>query len=186
MPRKKISVVNIDENDNKNDDVIDAIEPVNEPIEIKQEVIEKIEKVEEPIETVETPPVEETAVTQPESATKTRVQELIKCNKCNKMVTPKTLKYSHKNTCSGEEQNNKKTLPIPGPAKIEKPKTKSELVQDIEDIKQSPKLNRTIGILPDKITITPEMMREHRQQIMRERTQLRQNAMKNLFDNSIR
>ena len=180
MPRKKISVVNIDENDNKNDDVIDVIEPVNEPIEIKQEVIEKIETVEEPIET---PPVEETAVTQPESTTKTRVQELIKCNKCNKMVTPKTLKYSHKNTCSGEEQNKKKTLPKPEPVKIEKPKTKSEPVQDIEDIKQPPKLNRT---MPDKIIITPEMMREHRQQIMRERTQLRQDNMKNLFANSIR
>ena len=183
MPRKKISVVNIDENDNKNDDVIDVIEPVNEPIEIKQEVIEKIETVEEPIET---PPVEETAVTQPESPTKTRVQELIKCNKCNKMVTPKTLKYSHKNTCSGEEQNKKKTLPKPEPVKIEKPKTKSEPVQDIEDIKQPPKLNRTMSILPDKITITPEMIREHRQQIMRERTQLRQDNMKNLFANSIR
>ena len=183
MPRKKISVVNIDENDNKNDDVIDVIEPVNEPIEIKQEVIEKIETVEEPIEVQ---PVEETAVTQPESTTKTRVQELIKCNKCNKMVTPKALKYSHKNTCSGEEQNKKKTLPKPEPVKIEKPKTKSELVQDIEDIKQPPKLNRTMSILPDKIIITPEMIREHRQQIMRERTQLRQNAMKNLFDNSMR
>ena len=180
MPRKKISVVNIDENDNKNDDVI---EPVNEPIEIPQEVIEKVE---EPIETVETPPVEETAVTQPESTTKTRVQELVKCPKCDKMVKAKTLKYSHKNTCSGEEQNKKKTLPKPEPVKIEKPKTKSEPVQDIEDIKQSPKLNRTMSILPDKITITADMIREHRQQIMREGTQLRQNAMKNLFDNSIR
>ena len=102
------------------------------------------------------------------------------------MVTPKTLKYSHKNTCSGEEQNKKKTLPKPEPVKIEKPKTKSEPVQDIEDIKQPPKLNRTMSILPDKIIITPEMIREHRQQIMRERTQLRQDNMKNLFANSIR
>ena len=106
---------------------------------------------------------------------------MIKCPKCNKNVTPKTLKYSHKNTCSGEERN-EKTLP----AKIEKPLPKPEPVQDIEDIKQPPKLNRTMSILPDKIIITPEMMREHRQQIMRERTQLRQNAMRNLFDNSIR
>ena len=182
MPRKKISVVNIDENDNKNDDVIDVIEPVNEPIEIPQEVIEKIETVEEPIEAQ---PVEETAVKQPESTTKTRVQELIKCPKCNKMVKAKTLKYSHKNTCSGEEKN-VKTVPIPEPVKIKKTVPKPEPVEDIEDIKQQPKLNRTLSILPDKITITAEMIREHRKQIILEKMQMRQDNMKNLFANSIR
>ena len=40
-------------------------------------------------------------------------------------------------------------------------------------------------IVPEKITITPEMMREHRQQSMRERIQLRQDKMKNVFANSI-
>ena len=182
MPRKKISVVNIDENDNKNDDVIDVIEPVNEPIEIPQEVIEIPQ---EPIETVETPPVEDTPVTPPESTTKTRVQELIKCPKCNKMVKAKTLKYSHKNTCSGEEKN-VKTVPIPEPVKIKKTVPKPEPVEDIEDIKQQPKLNRTMSILPDKITITPDMIREHRKQIVLERIQMRQDNMKNLFANSIR
>ena len=178
MPRKKISVVNIEENDNKNDEVIDVIEPVNEIIEIPQEVKEIPQ---EPIETVETQAVEDTPVTPPESPTKTRVQELIKCQNCSKMVTPKTLKYSHKNTCSGEERN-EKTLP----AKIEKPLPKPEPVQDIEDIKQPPKLLITKSILPDKITITAEMIREHRKQIILEKMQMRQENMKKIFANSIR
>ena len=54
---------------------------------------------------METPPVEDIPIKQPETQTKTRSQELIKCPKCNKMVTSKTLKCSHKNTCSGEEKN---------------------------------------------------------------------------------
>ena len=44
MGRKKIVVVNIDDNDNKNDEVIGVTEPVEEPIEIPQEVIEKKRK----------------------------------------------------------------------------------------------------------------------------------------------
>ena len=88
MVRKKISIVNIDDNDNKNDEVIDVTELVDEPIEIPPEVIEKIETVEEFPKDMETAPVEDTQINQiPE--TKTRQQELIKCPKCNKMVTKK-------------------------------------------------------------------------------------------------
>ena len=38
----------------------------------------------------------------------TRTNELVKCPKCDKMVTMKTLKYSHKKTCTGEENNKTK------------------------------------------------------------------------------
>ena len=180
MGRKKIVVVNIDDNDNKNDEVIGVTEPVEEPIEIPQEVIEKKEKVEE---TMETPPVEETPIKLPETQTKTRSQELTKCPKCNKMVTSKTLKYSHKNTCSGEEKNKlKKEV-----KQDEKPLPKQETVRDIEEVPlKPPKLVRQSNIMPEKISITPEIMREHRQQIMRERIQFRQDKMKNLFANSIK
>ena len=67
MTRNKIIVVNIDDNDNKNDDVVDTSEPVDKPIEIPQEVIEKIETVEES----QTPPVEDTPIDQHETQTKT-------------------------------------------------------------------------------------------------------------------
>ena len=42
MVRKKITVVNIDDNDNnKNDEVVDVTETIQEPTEISLEVIEK-------------------------------------------------------------------------------------------------------------------------------------------------
>ena len=51
MPKKKIIVENIDDNDNKNDDVIDT----SESVDTKPPAIEKQEEV---IETVETQQVE--------------------------------------------------------------------------------------------------------------------------------
>ena len=44
MPKKKITVVNIDDNDNKNDEVVGVTETIQEPIEIQPDVVEKIEK----------------------------------------------------------------------------------------------------------------------------------------------
>ena len=41
MVSKKITVLNIDDNDNNNDEVVDATETIQEPIEIRPEVIEK-------------------------------------------------------------------------------------------------------------------------------------------------
>ena len=182
MPRtKKITVVNIDDNEPKNDEVIDVIEPVEEPVEVPQEPIEKLETIEESPKELETPQVEDklvedTPVKQPETNTKTRLQELVKCPKCNKMVTSKTLKYSHKNTCSGEEKNK---------LKKEKPLPKPEPAHDIEEVPQ-PKLVRSTSIMPEKVPTTNEIMREYRQRMMRERIQLRQDKMKNLFSSSIK
>ena len=70
------------------------------------------------------------------------------------------------------------------------PLPKPEPVQDIEEVPSKPtpkppKLVRQLSVIPEKVAITLEMMRDHRQQIMRERIQLRQDKMKNLFANSI-
>ena len=64
MVRTKIIVVNIDDNDNKNDEVVDVTETIQEPIEIPPEVIEKIETVEESPKDMVTAPVEETRINQ--------------------------------------------------------------------------------------------------------------------------
>ena len=178
MPKKKIIVENIDDNDNKNDDVIDTSESIVTTIE-KQEAL--MEKQEEVIETQQDEPKPEPK--QEPVDTKTRIQELIKCPKCDKMVKLKTLKYSHKKTCSGEESNQKKIVkeePLP-----EKP---AVVVNDIKETpkQEAPKLTRTKSIIPEKIQITPEMMKEHRQNMIRERLELRQNNMKRLFANSIK
>ena len=81
MGRNRITVANIGDNDNKNDEVVDTTETIQETIEIPPDVIEKIETVEERSQgLLETLPVEDT----PETHTKTRSQELIKCLKCDK------------------------------------------------------------------------------------------------------
>ena len=182
MPKKKIIVENIDDNDTKNDENIDTSEPIVTTIEKQEALMEKQEEV------IETQQVEPKPETKPEpepveTQTKTRVQELIKCPKCDKMVKLKTLKYSHKKTCSGEECNQKKIVkeePLPEKQEDE-PKPEPETKQE------APKISRTKSIMiPEKIQITPEMIKEHRQNMIRERLELRQNNMKRLFANSIK
>ena len=106
MPRKKITVVNIDDNDNINAENVNVEEPVQEPIEKIEKPIEPIENVDKPIEKVEDAPIEiikenndkpiEKVEDKPIIQKMTRTNELVKCEKCQKMVTAKTLKYSHK------------------------------------------------------------------------------------------
>ena len=185
MPKKKITVVNIDDNDNKNDEVVDVTETIQEPIEIPQELIEKMplgQTVEEIPKDMETALVEETQINQiPE--TKTRQQELIKCPKCDKMVTKKTMKYTHKNTCIGEEQNKLKTEVKQEEKVVKVPKP--EPVHDIEEVPtKQPKLVRPVKIM--QAVITQDMVRDHRKQMIIDRINLRQDKMKNLFANSIK
>ena len=93
------------------------------------------------------------------------------------------MKYTHKNTCIGEEQNklkNDKTVreePTPLP--------KPETIRDIEEVpKKQPQLVRQTSIMQPMIT--PDMMRDHRKQMIIDRINLRQDKMKNLFANSIK
>ena len=175
MGKKKITVVDITENTDNDADISDNNDVVEEPI----KTIENEEPVIEPvIETVDTQPLE-TIVEEPVKEDKiVRTNELIKCPKCDKLVTRKTLKYSHKKTCSGEE------------AAVQKPiKTKAQPkpIPDIEEVpvsslKSPPKLERQ-NITPTQIT--PEMMNEHRKQMRAERLKMRSDNMSSLFANSI-
>ena len=57
---------------------------------------------------------------------KVRVQELVECPDCKKMITPKSFKYSHKKTCSANTEpviENKKSSA-----------TKSVPIQEIQEI----------------------------------------------------
>ena len=111
MTKKKIQVVDVIEhisieNDGTNnneavDDAITTLESiVEEPI-IEEQVIEtKTEIKQQAFPLVrQTPTVEDKIL---------RIDELIKCPKCDKLVTDKTLKYSRKKTCSGEAKTIKK------------------------------------------------------------------------------
>ena len=104
--------------------------------------------------------------------------------KCLKYVTSKTLKYSHKKTCTGEEP------PVPKP----KIKPKQETVQDIEDtpIKQlplKPTIKRQLSMQPAESTqqlveITVEMYRNYKNKMRTEEIKQLSQKLNNLFMNS--
>ena len=88
------------------------------------------------------------------------------------------MKYTHENTCSGEEQNKLKTE-----MKQEEKVVKVPKPETIRDTKQ-PQLVRPVKSI--QAVITPDMMRDHRKQMIIDRINLRQDKMKNLFANSIK
>ncbi len=117
MPRKSVKVVNL------SDPVEDAPVPtahseaegMNEVLsEIKEEAptepvaVEqpkpkrkaRVKKEESPVEEAPQPPVEEV----PQSPVEDKKQEKVPCPDCGKMVSAKTLKYTHKNMCRNKQQ----------------------------------------------------------------------------------
>ena len=179
MPKKKITVVDI--KDDENADIVDSNEVTTlEPI-IEENNIETQDKpiVEDtPVEEkpVEDKPVEDKPIVEEKTV---RTNELIKCPKCLKMVTSKTLKYSHKKTCTGEDK----------PTPISKPKPIKQVakIEEEEEVPPSPpKLVRTISqVTPVTQQPTPEMMRTYRNQMRTEQLQMRSDRMSSLFSNSI-
>jgi len=138
MPKKKITVVDI--KDDENADIVDSnevttLEPIIEENNIETQdkpIVEDTPVEDKPIveeKQVEEKPVEEKIV---------RTNELIKCPKCLKMVTSKTLKYSHKKTCTGED----KPTPISKPKPI---KQVAKIEEEEEAPPSPPKLVRTIS-----------------------------------------
>ena len=95
----------------------------------------------------------------------------------------KTMKYTHKNICIGEEQNKLKTEAKQEEKVVEV--VKPETIRDIQEVPtKPPKLVKQISIAQS--VITPDMMRDHRKQMIIDRINLRQDKMKNLFANSIK
>ena len=187
MPKKKITVVDI--KDDENADIVDSNEVTTlEPI-IEENNIETQDKPiveEKPVEYKPAPDSLREQQDKPIVEEKiVRTNELIKCPKCLKSVTSKTLKYSHKKTCTGEVEANK-------PEPISKSKPIKQLAKIEEEVPPSPpKLVRTISTpiqhAPTPITQkpTPEMMREYRLQQRTEQLKMRSDRMSSLFTNSI-
>ena len=93
------------------------------------------------------------------------------------------MKYTHKNSCIGEEQNKLKTEVKQEEKVVKVPKP--ETIRDIEEVPtKPPKLGRQISIIQP--VITPDMMRDHRKQMIIDRINLRQDNMKDLVVNSIK
>ena len=94
------------------------------------------------------------------------------------MVTSKTLKYSHKKTCTGEDK--------PEPISKSKPISKQVAKIAEEAPPSPPKLVRTISqATPVTQQPTPEMMRTYRNQMRTEQLKMRSDRMSSLFSNSI-
>jgi hypothetical protein len=175
MPKKKITVVDIKEGGT------DDINDIND----SNETNEKLDTITEQDNNIETkiiPFEQDKPIETPVEDKITRTNELIKCPKCLKMVTNKTLRYSHKKTCSGEEEKQK-------PVK-QRITEKPNQIPDIEEEPQNispPKLVRTISKIAQQQPTQPtdQMIREHRNQQRNERLQMRSDRMSSMFKNSI-
>jgi hypothetical protein len=152
MPKKQIHVVNLNAFENveqdtpeetpqiKEEDAPDEITQIKEAI--KEE--EEAEKVETPVEPTpkpkrkaaakkkkiieeyaEPPQVEPEPEKIEEPQKKVKTLELVKCDKCNKEMTKRTLRYDHPKTCKGAPIN-REDIPV---QKRVKPTTPRKVVE---------------------------------------------------------
>ncbi len=125
MPRKSVKVVNLSEpvedapvptahsEAEGMNEVLSEIkeEAPTEPVAVEQPKPKRkarVKKEESPVEEAPQPPVEETPQSPieetPQSPVEDKKQEKVPCPDCGKMVSAKTLKYTHKNTCRNKQQ----------------------------------------------------------------------------------
>ena len=184
MPKKKITVVDI--KDDENADIVDSnesvtLEPIIEENNIETQdkpIVEEKQFEEKTVEEKPAPLEQDKPIVEEKIV---RTNELIKCPECLKSVTSKTLKYSHKKTCTGEDK----------PEPISKSKPISKQLGKIEEEAppsppSPPKLIRTISqATPITQQPTPEMMRAYRNVIRTQQLKMRSDRMSSLFSNSI-
>jgi hypothetical protein len=125
MPKKQIHVVSLSPFDKvETPEVFSNEEDINqikeaikeeesqqpEPIEVKpkRKAAARKPKVEPVIEQVEEPVIESPKV---EQSKKVKTLELVKCDKCNKEMTKRTLRYDHPKTCKGAPIN-REDIPV--------------------------------------------------------------------------
>ena len=190
MPRKsQIKIVDVVDKDVEsdayaitNDAVKEGELPAeNEPSETAEEIGTIEEKTDEKLETIKESQDEKTDNTEPiEPAKKIREQKLIKCEKCGKFVTAKTLKYTHGIKC-GEV---KKSRPRKSEIKInenvqEETQPNPAPVQKAEEVKQPP-----VPWPQQPKTIVKEVVKsyeEMRKDRLKERLKQREERNVNLF-----
>ena len=133
MPRKsQIKIVDVVDKDVEsdayaitNDAVKEGELPAeNEPSETAEEIGTIEEKTNEKLETIKESQDEKTDNTEPiEPAKKIREQKLIKCEKCGKFVTAKTLKYTHGIKCGEVKKSRPKKSEIKINENVQEEKT---------------------------------------------------------------
>ena len=193
MPRK-IKVLDIIPENNENTPINDDVETVKEtePIEEKQEeTVEEPQEIQPPDGQQTQEEVKETSteIVDKEETTKTREQQLRQCPKCQKWLTPKTLKYFHtctkNDTVKAKRRPHKKVVevrdiedPPPIPVKLER--QTNQIVEQGEKFLKSLNTNK-IDYTPP-VEISYEDMRRER---IKQRIQQRSVKMTSLFANAI-
>ena len=132
-----LDVVEVVESQDVKQDLTENLVKVKKPRVKKEKVIPApiVEEV-KPEELDITQPIEVSDVVEVESESTqkaVKVMHLVKCEKCNRRMLEKTLKYKHQESCTGNTTKEPKTP--------KQPKTKDikvEAVEDIEDINVEP------------------------------------------------
>ena len=189
MPRK-IKVSDITPESNETPLINNYVEEVKEP----EPVVETQEKQEEKVEEIVTDPTQEKQeqiqetpteiIDKEEETTKTREQQLRQCPKCQKWLTPKTLRYFHE--CTKNDTVKAKRRPH---KKIEVKDIEEQPPMPVKLVRQTnqpveastPKLPKRIDYTPP-VEISYEDMRRER---IKQRIQQRSVKMTSLFANAI-
>ena len=112
----------------------------NEPSETNEKLETIEEKTNEKLETIKECQDEKTDNTEPiEQTKKIREQKLIKCDKCGKFVTEKTMKYTHSLKCGQVKKSRPKKSEIKINENVqEETQPNPAPVQKAEEVKQPP------------------------------------------------
>ena len=179
MTKKKIKVIDIVDNDKKDDDYTVIVDEIN-----ANEVCDAIGPVSDndiEITTNEEPQLENVMPVVLDDTTKIRQHKLVKCEKCNKWVTEKTMKYTHSKTCGDvkKKQTNKNTetpnisLPYkqPNPVKIE------------PVVKQQQVLQRQLStpIVKESVNTYEEMRKDRLNERLKQRSEKHMLLFKQVF-----
>lgn len=189
MPRK-LKVIDINNNEPNS-----GTEELNNEVVVESQNIENNNNVEENTDkniveniaaqdnTVEEntidnhPKTQETESTQNNKAVRT--QELVKCERCGRMLTAKTLRYSHAQTCGVDKIRNKVGR-----------KTNAELAEKRELEKQTKKEETVPQYVPPKENVPPPQptisLHEYHRLMREERQKQRNEKMKNLFSSAFK
>ena len=186
MTKKKIKVLDITHENNENTPINDDVETVKEtePIEEKQE--ETIEEPQEiqPEQTQEEIQETPTEIVDKEETTKTREQQLRQCPKCQKWLTPKTLRYFHE--CTKNDTVKAKRRPH---KKIEVKDIEEQPPMPVKLVRQTNQpVEASTPKLPKRIDYTPPVQisyEDMRKQRIKERISQRAVKISNLFSNAV-
>jgi len=123
-----------------------SVKPKGKAAARKPKVEPVIEPVEEPVEEPVIEPVEESPKV--EQSKKVKTLELVKCDKCNKEMTKRTLRYDHPKTCKGAPINRED---IPAQKRTKAPPKIAEPTIIPEDIIENEVKKRIQNTIQDRM-----------------------------------